>query len=67
MKVPKYSKLYAQDVNTLANEINAQGKSWRWHIARPQRYYSKWHDLLKAVDVFLGRADAIYWEIDEDK
>lgn len=67
MKLPKYTKLYAQDVNTLANGISAKGKSGRWHICRPERYHSKWHDLLKAIDVFFGRADALYWEIDEDK
>lgn len=59
-----YTKLYDDWIGH--NGIQAKGKSGKWHNARPLRYKSILCDIRNAWNVLIGRADALYWTIDED-
>lgn len=45
----------------------AQGASGKWHAARPLPYPGIRTALRHAWDVLIGKADALYWEIDFDR
>lgn len=61
-----YKKLYDSSLG-IQGQMRAQGKSGYWHNARGKRWGGFWENLKQAFDVFIGRADALYWEIDLDK
>lgn len=59
-----YTRLYDTDVSN--SSTSAKGKSGNWHGARPLRYKSIFVNIRNAWHVFIGRADALYWRIDDD-
>lgn len=63
-----YTKLF--DTSIILKEGNgvaAQGKSGKWHNARPLPYYGLIYRLRDAWNVLWLKADALYWTIDLDK
>ncbi len=61
-----YTKLYDSDL-AIQGQCSAQGKSGKWHNARPECYQGGIiMQFKRAWDVFWGKADALYWKIDED-
>lgn len=59
-----YTKLYDTDVSN--SSTSQKGKSGNWHTARPSRYKSIFVKIRNAWNVLIGRADALYWRIDDD-
>ena len=60
-----YTKLYDSNLG-IQGQCSAQGKSGKWHNARPLSYQSIFCNLRNAYNVLFGKADALYWTIDED-
>lgn len=60
-----YTKLFDNNL-AIQGHVQAKGKSGNWWNARP--YWS--FDIYKIRDawnVLIGKADALYWQIDFDK
>ncbi len=60
-----YTKLYDSSL-AIAGQCQAQGKSGNWHNARPESYKSIFCKVRDSWNVLIGKADALYWTIDED-
>ena len=70
MKQKDFRKLYDDDLKDIKRSLSAevQGKSGKWHDARPEMWQGGiLFKLCKAWDVLTGKADALYWTIDLDK
>ena len=61
-----YTKLYDSSL-CIQGQVQAQGKSGKWHNARPLPYYGLYYRLRDAWNVLWLKADALYWTIEEDK
>lgn len=51
----------------ISGHAKAQGKSGKWHNARPLPYYGFFYRIRDAWNVLWLKADALYWTIDLDK
>uniref|UniRef100_A0A6H2A0A8 Uncharacterized protein n=1 Tax=viral metagenome TaxID=1070528 RepID=A0A6H2A0A8_9ZZZZ len=59
---------YADDIGSREYKnptATAQGKNGRWYVARPERYKSIKATLIRLWHVLTGKADVLYWRIDE--
>ncbi len=69
-RLPRYrlgSYLADYSFDHLIHSSRAQGRSGRWHLARPEPYRSLFARLRMSWDVLRYRADALYWETDWDR
>ena len=61
-----YTKLWDMNLG-ISGHAKAQGKSGKWHNARPLPYYGFFYRIRDAWNVLWLKADALYWTIDLDK
>lgn len=61
-----YTKLYDSSL-AIRGQCQAQGKSGQWHNARPEPFYGATYRVRDAWNVLWSKADALYWQIDNDK
>lgn len=50
------------DIRYFQNPTMQQGDDKQWKPARPLPFYSIFERWLRAFDVLIGRADALYWD-----
>ena len=62
-----YTKLWDSRLGLIQGQEAVQGKSGRWHNARPLPYYGFIYRIRDAWNVLWSKADALYWTIDLDK
>lgn len=60
-----YTKLWDSSL-AIEGQCKAMGKSGKWHNARGLPYYGLYYRLRDAWNVLWLKADALYWEIDND-
>lgn len=65
MKHLDYTKLWDANLH-FREHVQAKGKSGAYHNARPVLYGGIWFRIRDAWNVLVGKADALYWTIDQD-